>query len=76
MTMYCLEIICDIVIGAIALSTAWYLLLVFTCLSFNYELLGGRAGRIGQQSASKESKRSDAYGQMIELIKLHMKMNR
>lgn len=53
-----------------------YLLLVVICLNYNYELLGVRAGHIGHQPSKENDKQFEAYEQMIELIKLHMQMNR
>ena len=76
MAMYVLDTICATVIGLMVTCFNTYLLLVLVCLNFNYELLGERAARIGHQSSHKRGKQSETYGPMIELIKLHMKMNR
>lgn len=75
-TLYLVELFCDIVSGAMSTCLDWYLLLVLVCMNFNYKLLGERVGRIGHQPCKKKSEQIECYRQMIELIKLHLKINR
>lgn len=74
------EASCSIFGTAISSLTNMSMYAVFISLSFNYELLGERAQRISLPSVSDHKQRSpqskaDAYKEMVDLIKLHQKMN-
>lgn len=75
-TLYLLEVMCAIFSGAMATCANWFILLVLICSKYNFEVLGARVARIGHQASSQKDMQNGAYGEMIELVKLHMKMNR
>lgn len=81
---YIYEVSCTSVATAVCLSTNMYMYVVLICLNFNYILLGERAKRVGysngMDSNGIDSNRStqskvSVYGDMTDLIKLHLKMN-
>lgn len=78
---YAYEASCSIFGTAISSLTSMYMYVVFICLSFNYELLGERAQAISftngtdNKKRSPQSSKADVYNDMVDLIKLHLKMN-
>lgn len=64
------QAICTATVAFTVISANVYVYMVLICLSFNYILLGQRFKRLGQ-----ERSQVDVYGDLIQLIKLHLKMN-
>lgn len=74
------EMLCSFVAILLGAAFNMYMYVVLVCLTFNYELLGERAQRIGYGDADDDKKRptsikSHIYNDLIELIRLQLKMN-
>lgn len=76
---YIYEVGCTYVATMVCLCTNMYMFSVLICLSFNYELLGARAKRIGHRDAVDGARATrtkvDVYRDIIDLVRLHLKMN-
>lgn len=68
---YTWQLCCTATISITVISTIVYVYTVLICLRFNYISLGERLQRIGYRQHSKV----DVCGDLIDLIKLHLKMN-
>lgn len=76
MTLYVYELLCLSIGCSMFIFLNGYLVLAIIFLNYNYGLLSERASRIGHQPFNEKSQKIETYGKMIELIKLHTKMNR
>lgn len=76
---YMFETGCGVIAIVICLSVNMYIYVVLICLSFNYKLLGERARRIGRRSTVDMHRSAcasvDVYRDVIDLVRLHLKMN-
>lgn len=70
---YVVQSFCGASITIAAVSTNVYVFTVLLCLSFNYILLGKRFQCIGY--TNRQQPKVDDYGDLIDSIKLHLKMN-
>lgn len=76
-TMFLFEAMSILVAGAMSIYAAAYILLVLILSKYNYDLLGERAAHIGYQSSNNgQGQQNETYAEMVQLIKLHLKMNR
>lgn len=79
-SVFSYEMLCSFVAVFIGAATNMYVYVVLICLCFSYELLGERAQRVGLRSATHDNRsaalKATVYSDMVELIKLQMKINK
>lgn len=72
---------CSIAAISVGISNNMYMYVVLICMNFNYELLGERAERVGYRDAPQNrsqptsSLKINVYNDIVELIRLQLKMN-
>lgn len=76
---YIYEASCALFAGSMNLSANLYIFILFICLSFNFGLLSERLKRIGYIGPCEEDNPSrlkiDVYPEIVDHIKVHLKMN-